>query len=213
MVLIFLLNCELGFSESEPEGFTPETQLVVDKIMDENPGASYDVIIVEESSTFGFSTSIAFRLEIFVEDKVVLTNTIDSLKDGIYRFETTPYNGPGGIVYLKFNGIAVRSSKLDSIEIRTDSVIVTPYLSLGDCNLTHLPPEIGKIRTAELGLSYNCLKELPLEIMQILDPPKCFKYTSISMNGLPNLKHDSLPDTLKDWFENVYSNQDFSDGN
>ena len=111
-------------------------------------------------------------------------------------------------VYYNDRGY-VYPAYIDSVEIRTDSVIILPSLDLEDCNLTHLPPEIGKIRTQSLDISENRMSQLPMEIMQLLAPPQYYPYTMINLNGLPNLKFDSLPDTLQDWFNNIYSKQDF----
>jgi hypothetical protein len=113
------------------------------------------------------------------------------------HYELAPY---GGTVYQAY---------IDSIEIRTDSIIVLPGLSLSDCNLTHLPAEIGKLRIKALDIGYNSISDLPLEIMQILDPPKYYSYTLIKRDGLHKFHFDSLPDTLKNWFNNVYSKQNF----
>jgi hypothetical protein len=104
-------------------------------------------------------------------------------------------------VYHSDRGI-IHPAYIDSIEIRTDSVIVIPSLSLSDCNLTHLPPEIGKIRTEGLDLSYNNLKELPLEVMSVFDHlPPGTGHIKIQGNPIDKGYWNSLPDTLRNWMK------------
>ena len=202
-IFLFLLSCNINFSPRETDGFTPEAQVFVDMIMEENPGASYDVNIVEAASSFGFINPVGYVLGIIVENRVILTNTIDSLRNnGTYRFEKASYGDGRGMVDLNFCGIKIKCSNLDSIEIRTDSVIVIPSLSLSDCNLTHLPPEIGKIRTEGLDLSYNNLKELPLEVMSVFDHlPPGTGHIKIQGNPIDKGYWNSLPDTLRNWMK------------
>jgi hypothetical protein len=131
---------------------------------------------------------------------LVLSDVLTKIGKGLrVHYEPAPY---GGTIYQAY---------IDSIEVRTDSVIVLPGLNLSDCGLTHLPPEIGKMRVKSLDITYNNLTTLPLEIMQLLDPPKYFSYTIMDWSGSKDFKFDSLPDTLKNWFENVYSKQNFED--
>ncbi len=132
--------------------------------------------------------------------KLDLSDVLTSLGKSLrVHYEPAPY---GGIVYDAY---------IDSIEVRTDSVIILPSLSLSDCNLTHLPKEIGKLRVQTLSIEYNNLTTLPLDIMQLLSPPKYYPYTSILLSGQKNFNFDSLPDTLKNWFKNEYKNQNFGE--
>src|SRR5690554_4317074 len=59
-IFLFLLSCNINFSPRETDGFTPEAQVFVDMIMEENPGASYDVNIVEAASSFGFINPVGY---------------------------------------------------------------------------------------------------------------------------------------------------------
>ena len=204
-------GCVINPPRPPETGFTPEAMEIVKKILAENNADDYTVDVQRgDDNTGGLgSDPVGYILGVKIDGVLVLTNTVDSLRlKGIYRKQE------GFSSFTVFDlpcmGISAKCDTLDSIRIITDSVIVVQHLGLGFSNLNHLPPEIGKIRTEYLDLSYNNLKELPLEVMQLLDPPQYYKYTSININGLPNLKYDSLPDTLKYWFENVYSNQNFN---
>lgn len=84
---------------------------------------------------------------------LVLSDVLTSIGKSLrVHYQPAPY---GGSIY---------SAYIDSIEIRTDSVVILPALSLSDCNITHLPPEIGKLRLNNLDISYNKIKDLPLEL-------------------------------------------------
>ncbi len=60
---------------------------------------------------------------------------------------------------------------IDSIEIRTDTVIIMPSLDLEHCHLDHLPPEIGKLRVNGLDMTNNYFKNVPDELMELAKPP------------------------------------------
>jgi hypothetical protein len=98
---------------------------------------------------------------------------------------------------------------IDSIEIRTDSVIIIPCLDLRFCNLTNLPQQIGKIRTSLLAIGYNyqTLRSLPNELMQLTDPPKYWDTLKIKYDiGAVNaMNSDSVSDTLKGWLRRHYN--------
>lgn len=103
---------------------------------------------------------------------------------------------------------------IGEIVVKTDSVIIIPELDLSYCNLDSLPNDIGKVRTAKLIIEENPnIKTLPLGIMDMLKDPQPFKSTNIvrGQKSNPHLHYDSLPDTLRNWFYNVYEKQDFSD--
>ena len=210
-IICLLLSCVIDPPRPPETGFTPEAMEIVKKILAENNATDYTVDVQRGGDNTGGlgRDPVGYILGVKIDSVLVLTNTVDSLRlKGIYRKQE------GFSSFTVFDlpcmGVSAKCDTLDSIRIITDSVIVVQHLGLGFSNLNHLPPEIGKIRTEYLDLSYNNLKELPLEVMQLLDPPQYYKYTSININGLPNLKYDSLPDTLKYWFENVYSNQNFN---
>ena len=120
---------------------------------------------------------------------LVLSDVLTSLGKSLrVHYETSPY---GGVVYDAY---------IDSIEVRTDSVVFLPGLNLSDCNLTHLPKEIGKLRVQRLNVGYNKIKDLPLEIMAIfshLHPDS----GDINCMGSPITQEywDSIPDTLRNW--------------
>lgn len=91
----------LNFDEPEPDAFTPEAKVFVDLIMKENAGSNYDVNIIDTSAGGGFAKPIGYILGLLVEEKVVLTNTINSLRmNGIYRFDKSGYGTGGGMVDL-----------------------------------------------------------------------------------------------------------------
>src|SRR5690554_2823004 len=202
-VILFNISCDLINNHKEPF-LNDEQRALIQEFAIENgypESVPVDNFVEYLYEDWPYEYEIRdFLLTFPVQDTVPRTLVLTDILTKIGK-SLRVYHSDRGIIHPAY---------IDSIEIRTDSVIVIPSLSLSDCNLTHLPPEIGKIRTEGLDLSYNNLKELPLEVMQLLDPPQYYKYTSININGLPNLKYDSLPDTLKYWFENVYSNQNFN---
>ena len=211
---VFLLTIAqfgcFNFPEQEQSSLTEGALRYTNRIMDENPGASYDINVIDSSVGHDFLEPVGYLLGLNVDDKVVLTNYIDSLRNnGVYRFWKSGYGTGSSVVDLEFRGIKIKCDTLDSIKIMTDAVIALETLDMSWCNLTRLPPEIGKIRTQSLDISENRMSQLPMEIMQLLAPPQYYPYTRINLNGLPNLKFDSLPDTLQDWFNNIYSKQDF----
>lgn len=126
------------------------------------------------------------------------------LNDGLTKVgkKLQLYRNNGGTPYI------------GEIVVKTDSVIILPELDLGYCNLDSLPNDIGKIRTAKLIIDENPnIKTLPLGIMDMLKEPQPYKSTNIvrGQKSNPHLHYDSLPDTLRDWFYNVYEKQDFSE--
>ena len=120
---------------------------------------------------------------------LVLSNTLSSINKSLrVYYEPAPYGG------------AISSAIIDSIEIITDSVIVFPGLNLSYCNLTNIPPEIGKIRVHGLDIGSNKIKTLPLEIMSIFNHlPVDSGIIRIAGNPLSQDYWDSIPDTLKNW--------------
>ncbi len=144
-----------------------------------------------------------YRLGIKVDKMIVLTNTIDSLRlYGIYRENMGKYYGStGGMIDLRLSGIRVICDTLDSICIFTDSIISLPSIYLGS-NLTHLPPEIGKLRVSSLDVSYNKIKDLPLEIMSIFSHlPDSSGDIDCMDNPITQQYWDSIPDTLRNWIK------------
>ena len=121
--------------------------------------------------------------------KLVLSDVLTSLGKSLrVHYEPAPYGGK------------VSSAIIDSINIKTDSIIIFPGLNLSFCNLSHLPKEIGKLRVQSFDIGYNKIKDLPLEIMSIfnhLHPDT----GSIGITGNPIDKGywDSIPDTLRNW--------------
>ncbi len=107
VTLLFLtqVSC-LNWPEPEPDAFTSGAQIFVNRILLENPGATYDVNIVDTDAGHGFSEPIGYLLGLIVEDRVVFTNTIDSLRNnGIYRFDKKDYGTGSAMVDLQFMGI------------------------------------------------------------------------------------------------------------
>jgi hypothetical protein len=100
----------------------------------------------------------------------------------------------------------VRYAYIDSIEIRTDSVIVLPSLGLQYCHLTHLPPQIGekiRVQSFDIGYNYKTLTSLPDELMQLSQPPEYWdtlivKYDAGAVNAM---SPDSVSDSLKSWLK------------
>lgn len=208
-IAVFFNGC-FHYEEPESNGFTPVAQVYADRILAENHLTKYEVNVNWSSASSGLSNPVGYYLVLRVNDTVTLTNTIDSMRlYGTYRFDKVGGGTGGGMVDLPFLGINVECDTLDSIRINTGTVICLGLLDLGKCNLTHLPPEIGKVRVQSLDLTNNNLTTLPLEIMQLLDPPKCYSYTVIDWSSQKNFSFNSLPDTLKNWFNNVYYKQDF----
>ena len=121
---------------------------------------------------------------------LVLSDVLTSLGKSLrVHYEPAPY---GGSIY---------SAYIDSIELRTDSVIILPGISLSDCNLTHLPKEIGKLRikSLDIGYNYKTLKSLPDELMQLSEPP--FYWDSLTINyDMGAVKSmENVSDSLKNW--------------
>jgi hypothetical protein len=128
--------------------------------------------------------------------KLVLSDVLTKIGKPLRVFYTNRFSG----IYPAF---------IDSIEIRTDSVIIIPGLSLSDCNLTHLPPQIGKLRTRGLSIEYNyqTLRSLPNELMQLTDPPKYWDTLTVKydIGGVNAMNSDSVSDTLKSWLKSHYT--------
>lgn len=103
-------------------------------------------------------------------------------------------------VYHSPSSGGVYPAYIDSIEIRTDSVIIIPSLSLEDCHLTHLPPQIGKIRTRVLDIGWNKGLVLPIEITQMDSLPQPYDSLSVrSDQTWTQASFDSLPEWTKEW--------------
>lgn len=187
--------------DSEPDAFTPEAKVFVNQIMKENPGATYDVGIVDTAAGGGFNKPIAYVFGLIVKEKAVLTNTIDSLRIyGIYRFNKSGYGTGGGMVDLPFRGIKVKCDTLDSIEIITDSVIALQYLDFSWCNISHMPPQIGKIRTRVLDISWNKGLVLPIEITYMDSLPQPYDSLTVRIDQTwTQSSFDSLPEWTKEW--------------
>jgi len=131
--------------------------------------------------------------EILIDDtsihKLVLSATINLLSKSEY-----------------FQGMNISyevAMKIDSIDVRTDSVVLMQKLDLSQCNLTHLPPEIGKMRVSSLDISYNytTLMTLPDELMQLSESPRYWdtlivNYDIGAVNGMVGVS-----DTLKSWLQ------------
>jgi hypothetical protein len=130
---------------------------------------------------------LTFPVQDTVPRTLVLTDVLTQIGKGL-----RVYHAEGGVVHPAY---------IDSIEIRTDSVIVVPWLDLEDCHLTHLPPQIGeKIRTKALDISFNNITYLPLEIMNIFSHlPADSGKIKIMSTPIDKSYWDSLPDTLKNW--------------
>ena len=195
------INC-FHYEEPDKEGFTPETQIFVNRILKENNTSTYEVKIHTYTAESGLGGPDGYSLAITVNNKVVLTNTLDSLSlHGKYHVSTSGYGNDRGFIDVPFMGLQVRCDTLDSIQIITGSVIKAPGLGLGGCNLTHLPSEIGKLRVQSLniGENYPSLKSLPDELMQLSEPPKYWdtlivNYDMGAVNVMPGVS-----DTLKQW--------------
>ena len=198
---LFQIYCQ-EWPKQEQSAFTPDAQRFINKILDENPGASSDIDIIDSAISDGFREPVGYMLRLFVSDKVVLTNTVDSLRqNGVYRFWKSGYGTGSGMVDLGFRGIKVACDTLDSIDILSDSVIALERLDLSWCNLLKLPTEIGKLRLQlfNIGFNYQTLKSLPDELIHISDPPVYWdtliiKYDVGAVNAMPGVS-----DTLKQW--------------
>lgn len=88
---------------------------------------------------------------------------------------------------------------IDSIEIKTDSVIILPSLDLEHCHLCCLPKEIGNVRVNGLDISNNNFLKIPDELMELANPPihwdtLIIKYDVRYVNNL-----EGVSDTLKSW--------------
>lgn len=197
-----------GCIDEEPErkkGFNDRANYFLKKIMEENPAASYEVVLDKhygkEDGIYKYASG--YSLKLLVGSMVVLSNNIDSLREqGIYYESTSSHTE----MELKLLGITVQSDNLDTVQIVTDSVIMLPSLELGLCNLSQIPAEIGQLRVQRLDLRSNPhLTTLPIEISNMLEPPKYYPYTEIWFD----FPLDSLPTDLKTWYLDVYRYQNF----
>jgi hypothetical protein len=197
---LFQFCCQ-EWPKQEQSSFTPDAQRFINMILDENPGATCDVDIIDSSTGGGFSDPGGYMLGLIVGDKVVLTNTIDSLRqNGIYRFWKSGYGTGSSMVDLEFRGIKVKCDTLDSIEIISDSVIALERLDLRWCNLIYLPPEIGKIRTKKLDISWNKGIILPVEITQMDSLPQPYNTFDVDFDQTWTAEtFETLPEWAKDW--------------
>ena len=195
-------GCVINPPRPPETGFTPEAMEIVKKILAENNATDYTVDVQRGGDNTGGlgRDPVGYILGVKIDSVLVLTNTVDSLRlKGIYRKQE------GFSSFTVFDlpcmGVSAKCDTLDSIRIITDSVIVVQHLGLGFSNLNHLPPEIGKIRTECLDLSYNSgLKSLPIEIKQMDSIPQ--PYVSLDVNcdqTWTNETFDTLPEWTKEW--------------
>jgi hypothetical protein len=130
---------------------------------------------------------LTFPIQDTIPRTLVLTDVLTQLGKGLR------------VHYMKGLSGVVRYAYIDSIEIRTDSVIVLPSLGLEYCNLTHLPATIGNVRTKAMNIRDNpTIQYLPNELMRLTESPEYYdtfviKYDKRKMD--PSL----VSDTLKNW--------------
>ena len=120
---------------------------------------------------------------------MVLTDDINGLKKSLL-FE--------GKIYTPFSTI------IDSIVIKTDSIIYIPErLSAGE-HLLKVPKNINRIRTPVLFFQDNRLTTLPEEIMELTSPP--FPYDTFYINIEGNsIDTTTISDTLDKWLQHYFS--------
>jgi Leucine-rich repeat (LRR) protein len=188
---LFFLSCISSPPPDEPFPPVSEQRIITEILQQNNVSVSNyireDLIIHHNDWPYEYEET---GYQILIDDtsihKLVLTETINQLNDS-----------------RLFLGISVSYGNalfIDSIEIKTDSVIILPGLDISQCNLTHLPPEIGKIRTQSLDVSYNSLKDLPLEVMSVFNHLESGEgLISIMGNPIDKSYWDSLPDTMQTW--------------
>lgn len=98
---------------------------------------------------------------------------------------------------LRFSGIRfgyINGINVDSIEIRTEEVIVLPLLDITKCNLDRLPPEIGNVWTKELDIGWNKISALPVEITAMDSIPQPYASLTVKFDRLwSQNSFDTLP--------------------
>ncbi|MCU0610039.1 MAG: hypothetical protein MUF22_09780 [Chitinispirillaceae bacterium] len=141
-----------------------------------------------------------FILTFPIQDSIPRTLVLPEILTAIGKSLRVNFSDPRtGRVYPAF---------IDSIEIKTDSVIILPSLSLEDCHLTHLPASINKIRTRSLNIGYNyrTLLSLPDELMDLEKPPVYWDslFVRFDYGAVNSMNSDSVSDTLKAWLRARY---------
>jgi len=197
-IIITLWGCIVEESDVR-SGLNSSATKYLDKIVAENPGSTYEV---ELDKYYGkedgrYKYARGYFINLVVDSQVVLTNNIDSLRELGFYYSSTSQESE---MELELLGITIKCDTLDSIKIVTDSVIAVKSLDFEYCNIDHLSPEIGKIRTQELVLSYNRLSGLPIEILQMDSLPQPYDSLDIVKNGMwNNTTYDTLPKEIKDF--------------
>ncbi len=131
---------------------------------------------------------LTFPIQDTIPRTLVLTDVLTQLGKGLR------------VHYMKGLSGVVRYAYIDSIEIRTDSVIVLPSLGLQYCNLTHLPPQIAKIRTGALDISWNKGLVLPIEITYMDSLPQPYDSLIVYIDQTwTNETFKELPDWSQEW--------------
>jgi len=203
-IIIIVINCTFDF-EPEPPFITEKQWQLIKAIALEN---NYP----ESSDLDGF---VQYLYEEWPDD--------DKIRDFILTFPVQDTTVPRTLVLsdiLTQIGKTLRvayhdprtgnvyPARIDSTEIRTDSVIIIPSINLSDCNLKHLPPQIGKIRTGAPDISYNykTLQSIPDELMQLSSPPFYWDTLKVKYDyGAVNaMNPDIVSDTLKNWLKEHY---------
>jgi hypothetical protein len=121
---------------------------------------------------------------------LVLSDVLTKIGKGLrVYYEPTPHGG------------AISSATIDSIVIKTDSIIIIPGLNLSYCHLTHLPPEIGKMRVKSFDFSnnYSNLISLPDELMQLSEEPKYWDTLIVKYDKGTVTSMSTVSDSLKSW--------------
>jgi hypothetical protein len=195
-VILFNISCDLINNHKEPF-LNDEQRALIQEFAIENgypESVPVDNFVEYLYEDWPYEYEIRdFLLTFPVQDTVPRTLVLTDILTKIGK-SLRVYHSDRGIIHPAY---------IDSIEIRTDSVIILPSLSLMNCNLTHLPPEIGKIRTEALNLSnnYKTLKYLPDELMQISGPPYYFDTLIVKydMGAVRGMSSESVSDSLKNW--------------
>lgn len=140
-----------------------------------------------------------YFLSIPCSESLFLTDTINSLDQ------------------KQFAGIQLIPStlKLQTVEIQTDSIIIIPHLLIENCGLKSVPSTMSFLRTAYISLEGNELINLPLDIIDMAQPPFItFDNRRLTLRGMINfntnqLLKESLAPQLISWMEIFKSNYSF----
>jgi len=132
---------------------------------------------------------LTFPIQDSTPRKLVLSDVLTKLGKSL---RVHYYNRFTGNIYPAF---------IDSIEIKTDSVIVMPSIDLEHCHLSSLPAKIKKLRLYGLDISNNYFTKLPDELMGLTEAPihwdtLIIKYDIRYVNNL-----EEVSDTLKNWLK------------